>query len=392
MALADDVLTLLFQRGERAALSKSGRATNVWLSKDVPAYWELSLDARDSCHERLRAAAKADAVELKWSQQGGDDRTVDLIRLRDLQALADFVGVHTTVAQVERARQCLVSWVGVVARVDEILERWAAMKKVRGLSPAAAPDLADALRVLDALQAGTGEDQIVRRLSVELFRDSKRIERIDRHLDLLTSESIQAPARSWEEVFGGLGLVKEPQPFLVAGQGQLQLAAGEACPVVQPFVGVANKVLTSYAGRPAWILTVENLTTFHLCSQLPNATEGVILFTGGMPSPSWCRAYRAVLAGVPAKVPAFHWGDIDAGGFRIAARLRECVEQDRPFLPWLMLATELPSEIQPEPADATTTLSMRRHAVRAGWLELAAVLPDACIEQEVIPPRLPSIR
>lgn len=391
MALVDEVLARLFERGDNACQSTSSRAIQVWLSKDLPAYWELSLDARDACHERLRAAEKAGAVELAWSKQGGDDRTVDLVRLRDLRALADFLRCETTADRVEQARKCLAIWMDAVPRVGEIFERWAAMKKVRSFSPTAAPDFADALRVLDAVQARAGEDQIVRRLSVELFHDSKRIEQLDRHLDVLTGESLAAPARSWDEVFGELGLVKEPQPFLVAGQGELQLVDGHTCPVARPFVGVANKALAGYVGQPAWILTVENLTTFHLCSQLPGAPDGLILFTGGMPSPTWCRAYGAVLAGVPQEVPAYHWGDIDAGGFRIAARLRECVEQGRLFRPWLMLVGELPGGIEPRPADAVTVANMRRHAGRAGWLDLAAILPDACIEQEIVPPRLPSL-
>lgn len=390
MTLAERVLTQLFERGDRAAAEqRTGRAIQLWLADDVPDYWKLKLDARDACHRELQTAERAGAVELHWSKQGGDDQTVDLVKLRDLDALAGVLNRSTNAVRVDAARRQLAEWLETTPRLNEIVGRWAELKKVRGLAPEAASDLSDALRVLEALRTRSGEDQIVRRLSVDLFGDSKRIEQLERYIDILTADSLAAPARGWEEVFGGLGLVKEPQPFLVAGQGQLQLIDGKTCPVVVPYVGVANRSIAGYIGQPAWILTVENLTTFHLCSQLADAQDGLILYTAGMPSPSWCRAYRAVLAGTSPRVHAYHWGDIDAGGFRIAAKLRECIELDRDFKPWLMLASDLPETIKRRQADATTLGSMRRDAQRAGWVELAALLADSCIEQEAIWPELP---
>jgi hypothetical protein len=50
----------------------------------------------------------------------------------------------------------------------------------------------------------------------------------------------------------------------------------------------------------------------------------VLLYTGGMPSPSWKRVYRLLLTSLPVKARVFHWGDIDAGGFRIADHLAAC--------------------------------------------------------------------
>jgi len=69
----------------------------------------------------------------------------------------------------------------------------------------------------------------------------------------------------------------------------------------------------------ARLLTVENLASFHDAARAPDADRALLLYTGGMPSPAWRRAYARVLDALPAGLPVWHWGDIDEGGFRIAA-------------------------------------------------------------------------
>lgn len=389
MPLADDVLLRLLKRGEGAALRNSGRAIQERFQDAGLGYWHLPLDERDRCHERLRAAEKAGSVELKWASQGGDDRPIEIVRLRDLAKLAAFLEVGTVASAVARAEECLAPWRRRVPRVDELLERWSVLKKVRGLSTMSAADFADALCVLDALEARQGDDQIVRTLSVELFGNSKRIERLDRHLDILTGESLAAPARHWNEVFSALGLVKEPQPFLIAGTGEILLASGDACPIVKPFVGVSNKAVNGYVGSPRWLLTIENLTTFHVASQLLDGGGGLILYTAGMPSPSWCAGYKRILVSLPIGLPIYHWGDIDPGGFRIAAYLRRWVEPQRQFFPWLMDINSIDHKGAGTAASQTEAQEMRRFARLSEWDDLASRLRGICIEQEAITLSLP---
>jgi hypothetical protein len=364
MALAEDVLSRLLQRGERAALSGSERAIQERFSDAGSDYWRMGLSERDKTHERFLAAEKAGAVNLKWARQGGEDRPLEVVRLRDLDKLATFIGAQTAASAIARAGEILAPWLASTPRVREILERWGALKNVRGLTPSAAGDFADALRVLDAAAASPDEDQIVRVLSARLFGDSKRIEHLVRHLDVLTGETFLATARHWDEVLSPLGLVKEPQPFLVAGAGHLLLADSEECPVVRPFVGVASKAITGYRGSPAWVLTIENLTPFHLASQLDGVGRGLVIYTGGMPSPAWARAYRSILASLPANVPVYHWGDVDVGGFRIAAQIRRHIVGDRSYLPWLMDASKMRGAWEAGEGDSK---EMARQIELAGW-------------------------
>lgn len=389
MSLADETLTRLLQRGERATLRLSDRAIQESFRNTSSPYWRLPLDERDRCHERLRAAEKIGGIELKWARQGGDDRPLDLVRLRDVEKLAAFLNVETVAITVANAHARLESWLQRVPRVGELLQIWQEMKSIRGLTPASAGDFADALFVLDALASRPGEDQVVRSLSTGLFGNSKRIEQLERHLDILTADALSSPARHWNEVFGAIGLVKEPQPFLVAGTGSLHLTSGQNCPVVRPFVGVSNKTVTSYEGAPNWVLTIENLTTFNLAAQLLDGGAGLIVFTGGMPSPSWCATYKRLLASLPPDIAAYHWGDIDQGGFRIAVHIRDRCLDGRAFLPWLMDSSEVLAASRLDATEATRN-AMAKYADKAGWEALARSMQAVCIEQEGITPVLPA--
>lgn len=389
MQRADMVLAKLLARAEQAAVRDSRRAVQESFVDSQSPYWALSLDERDAFHYRMQRAAATGAVELLWAKQGGEDRPLERVRVADTAALAQFLGVATLQGRLGRARTTLAQWAST-RRVLEVLAQWEGLKLVRGIPPEGAADFADALRVLDVLQAEPGEDHVVRSLSVRVFSDSKRIEALNKEIDVLTAEAINSPARHWEEVYSSLGMKKEPQPFLVGGAGHLQLAGDEMCPIVRPFVGVANHAVHGYTGMPAWVLTVENLATFHTASQLLNGGPALIFFTGGMPSPSWIAAFNRILSSLPTAIPSYHWGDIDQGGFRIAAKIRIACMGERLFHPWLMDARQVLATARQQ-VPSSTRQAMVRSAVAAGWLELAETMVGEVIEQESIPVALPSM-
>lgn len=241
MSLAENVLSRLLQRGERATLSASARAIQERFNDAGSDYWRMSLSERDESHERFLAAERIGAVGPKWARQGGEDRPLEVVRLRDVDTLATFLGAQTAASAIARAGEVLEPRLVSSPRVREILDRWGSLKAIRGLTPSAAGDFADALRVLDAAAASPDEDQIVRVLSARLFGDSKRIEKLVPHLDVLTGETLLSTARHWDEVLSPLGLVKEPQPFLIAGAGQLVLADGVECPSRSPVRGCVQQ-------------------------------------------------------------------------------------------------------------------------------------------------------
>ena len=157
------------------------------------------------------------------------------------------------------------------------------------------------------------------------IRDSKRIEKLVPIIDLLTATEGDSIARHPEAVLAFIGLKKYPIPFLVAGVGALilkdQSGGTTTAPVPYPYVGYEPRVIRGYVGSPSYVLSVENLTTFHeLANNRAGKVAGLIVYTGGFPSPSGIKAYQFVTSEVPPSTPIYHWGDTDLSGFRIAVQ------------------------------------------------------------------------
>src|SRR5690606_20548781 len=129
-------------RGERARLRGSNRAIRESFGAHESAYWKQSLDERDQMHAHMQDAEVKGAIELEWAKQGGDDRPLEAIVLRDLDELADYLELPTTSASVARAAGLLAPWKHV-PRVTELLSIWSNLKRVRSLGPGAAADFVD---------------------------------------------------------------------------------------------------------------------------------------------------------------------------------------------------------------------------------------------------------
>lgn len=386
----DVVLRDQLQRGERKRVTGSTAAppkTNLKPTTSI--YWKQNFDERMRGHEQIRAAVRKSAIDAGWGDQGGEDRPLDWVRVRDVDALATLLGVSTNVDQLQAAQAGLKPWLGRYARLDEVLQAWSTMRRVRAVGPESWESWRDALRVLEALAVTPGEDQVIRVLSGHLFSDTKRIEQLLPQLDVLSGEGLASRHRSKWEVLKTLGLVKQPMPLMVAGVGRIRMEEGPDCTIVRPYVGVAPRSIRGFVGTLAWVLTIENLTTFHQAAEaLRGRDDGLVVFTGGMPSPAWVTGFCALTCELPPGTVFHHWGDIDVGGFRIAARLQEIAMPASVSLqPWLMDITldGRGNEVKDSTRDA-----MRAAAIRAGWSTFDR-LPALTLEQERVSVILPSL-
>lgn len=385
----EDVLREQLQRGERKRVTGSRIAPpKTSLTPVDSIYWQQPFDERMRGHEQIRTAVQRGAVVVGWAEQGGEDRPLEWVRVRDVDALANLLGTATNADQLREARTGLASWLDTYPRLAEVLEAWAALRRVRTLGPASWTSWRDAVHVMDALAARPAEDQVIRVLSGRLFSDTKRIERLLPQLDVLSGEGLGSRPRGKWEVLKTLGLVKQPLPLMIAGVGTIQLTDGPHCTIVRPYVGVAPRSVQGLLATPAWVMTIENLTTFHMAAEaLKGREDGLIVFTGGMPSPAWIGGFRHLTSGLGATSTFYHWGDIDAGGFRIAARIREAAMPPGAQLrPWLMDITKFPSGRK---VSGSVRDAMRASAARAGWSNLTE-MPALAIEQEQIEMRLPA--
>ena len=398
-AVAIAALDALLRKAERAWARQAPKTQTLRFSEaSFDQYLNLPMHQdKAAAHAELRNAERASAISIEWERRAGEDGQIERITLVDADAVARILGETPAWAAYDQAEAQLSAW-SDLSNVQPILARWRAGKLVRGLSPARVADFVDACRVISARRnQSSDEDVLIRRFSAGLFSDSKRIEGIGAALDALTAESLDAPWREVEDVFSALGLIKMPQPVLLAGTGTVELVDGSRLQIPLPYIGLAPESIRriELPDDAAYVLTIENLTTFHeVAMGKAGKPSGLIIYTAGMPSPALRRVYGPRLESALAngRRRRLHWGDIDLGGFRIAACLARA--HHSPLELWAMDPSEHPDAASRKTLSGDELREIARIAACHGWDSIAerVVADKRAIEQEAVPVSLPGVR
>lgn len=255
----------------------------------------------------------------------------------------------------------------------------------------------DACRLLEQCRRQLYSDVSQRRVSTQLFGDSKRIEGLGTILDLLTAPAFdKAEPRHREAVFASLGLLQHPQPVLVAGNitilaGRSKTVAAPAVPAF-PYSGYAPHFLHGAHGNPGYLLSVENLTTFNeIAAEMAGPLAGAVVYTGGYASPSMLKAYMRLACSLPAATPIYHWGDTDLHGFRIARQLAETLQPEGRRLHLWMMGRYVEGHEQ-HPLPRQDLLHILKICDDWGWSDTGAAVATSglTLEQEIQPLVLPA--
>lgn len=304
---------------------------------------------------------------------------IERVELVDATKLASILGEVPHAARVRSARQALAARVDEHPVLVDVIACWEKLKKVRGTGPDDAPNWAMACDVIAYCRAQVtlgATETPVRDASSRLFKDSKRIESLSSRIDVLLAGNVEDDARGETEVLEELGLFREPQPARLAGNVVIRRERG-AFTLDRPYCALPPSTVLGLGSIPRQVLTIENLTTFHVWARQYCDTNVLCLYTAGMPSPAWRAMYVRLLSGLPAETQVLHWGDIDEGGFRIAAVLSRCAgEAGHTLLPWKMRPADVPEMLR-RSAPARTIERMVKYASDAGWHHLAQEMAEA---------------
>jgi hypothetical protein len=398
MSVAAQFLRRLFDKGQTARSRGQSEAIRLRLTPaQCPAYFAMrSLEQAQEFRAELNVAARCGAIHIATAPRLKEPRDVDAIVLRDLAALAVHLGLELRSEAVATASERLRDATAEFAVLTRVLERWNAGQPVRHAGPAAAADLIDAVKVIRARRDAT-EDVLLRRESIRLFADSKRIAAIAPWIDVLLSEQLQSSVADAREVLASLGLLHEPQPWLVAGHGVVKVS-GQPVPLAAPYLGLPAEAVEafSFPSPPRAVLTIENKQTFHEAARAARDAAILVIYTAGMPSPAWRAAYGRALDAVTALgagTAVYHFGDLDVGGLRIAATVsRAAREHGCRIVPWQMAPSDyLAQTVSLKPVASAVAQEMVRWALAADWNTLASAItanPGAA-EQEALQVKLP---
>ncbi|WP_167285049.1 DUF2399 domain-containing protein [Paraburkholderia sp. Cy-641] len=381
-------MTKLLATGEMVSAGRRTRAASLTGSALKPYSESRHLLERESFEAAVRAAADAGAVALEYEKGLGSDRPIVRITLLDVDALAIFLGQPTRHSIAAQARASLAGWFETFPVLESVFSRWESLYKVRGIGPERAMDWADAAAVIVHMTHDTRvreEDLPIREVSAKLFLDSKRIEQLTAPLDVLLSGDIEAEPRVPSDVWAEVGLRREDQPVRLAGAVVVRRQRVSAL-LDTPYGAFPAPTVLGIDGAPAFVLTIENQTTFYSEAKRRADDNVLLIYTAGMPSPAWRAMYERLLADLPSGTPVLHWGDVDEGGFRIAANVAEAARRAGHVLqPYRMSPADIPEDRR-RPVAGGQAGRMRAFAAKAGWAELAVVLAESefTAEQEVL--------
>jgi hypothetical protein len=385
--IARDLLSKLLDAGNKHAAGARARAPALTATNLKP-YSELrSWQQKQECDETFLAARDAGAITLHRDKFNPKDGMVERIDLADTEALARFLGRSTFADQLAQTVALLEPLKMDFPVIQDVIGRWIGMAKVRGLGPqdvsawidAAKTIRACADRELDAIAAP------VREFSARLFLDSKRIEMLTPQLDVLLSGSVEHSPRAATEVWQELGLFREEHPVLLAGH--VLIARDRSTGLIDaPYMGLPAATIQGVASTISDVITIENKTTFHSEAKRHQDDKVLLIYTAGMPSPSWRAMYGRLLGTLPPTTAINHWGDVDEGGFRIASTIAAVARLAGFALqPYRMSPEDVPLEWRVRATERTLE-RIFHFAFAAGWPELGQAVREAgfVAEQEAL--------
>lgn len=326
--IAEDVLGRLLDRIE----TKADRQNRVMESMPKVS---LMYDDRLELHDILKRAADERSVELVYGRRE-NSHNIDKVVLLDPAPLYRMLGRRKPSDLAEAARTKLEARLAALSEeitheqlgvfqavIERVTSAWSEKRNlIRDLGPQDVSDVILVLKSAAALLSRSRDDGMDRRtFSRRVTGDSKFVEnnvgRIADVIRMVASIPDYLDASNMLEYFG---VNRMPHPCLIAGPITYK---GNRLPT-EPYVGIAPE-MTAYLGAdgdPAWLLTVENLASFN--RQVREAAEGgIIIYTGGFPSDATLAAILRLAQATTC--PIFHWGDIDAGGIKIAYRIERAL-------------------------------------------------------------------
>jgi hypothetical protein len=355
--------------------------------------------AQDEFHRVLQDAQRAGGIALEQERLGRFTGEFARVRLIDADNLYRFLVRAPADSIADAARRTIEESFSEILEDSffreiegEAIAAWKGNKSFLGFTPAQVDNFAVVLRLTHGIVHLAGRDVDHRTFSRRTVKDSKALERWEgRVAQLLKRRDATLAADEPRETLEASGIVRRAHLLQVKGPLHLHSDALKIDGTGEVFIGLpwAAVQQTTLRRRVDYVITIENSTSFwRYCTEV--AGNYLALLSDGFPARDVLSSMTHLVktARADADVPIYHWGDIDAGGVRIAAHL-----EDSFGVPIIL------HEMKPALALAFGTLlqsrkGLERLATRAGdvgalarWLSSGEA---KALEQEELNPEAPT--
>ncbi len=166
-------------------------------------------------------------------------------------------------------------------------------------------------------------EQFIREFSIRIFKDSKFFQTIQTKVENLLYEYGDFPEK--DKILPSFNLVKTPTYVNYKGAGKI-IISGQTIDLLKlsSDIAISSKMLPdieSIEVLGSKVITIENLTSFHRF----NEQDFFVIYLGGFHN-TVRRAFIKKLYEQNPQKQYYHFGDIDAGGFRILEHLKSKTE------------------------------------------------------------------
>lgn len=356
--------------------------------------------AQDDFHRVLQDAQRAGGITLDRERVGRFTGEFARVRLIDADRLYKFLVRAPADSIAETARRIIEDSISDILEdpffreiEGEAISAWGRSKSFLGFRPAQVDSFITVLRLAHGITHLTGRDIDHRTFSRRTVKDSKALERWEgRVTQLLKRRDESLAGDEAREILEASGIVRRAHLLQVKGPLRLRSDALKIEGTGEVFIGLpwAAVQQATLSRTVDYIITIENSTSFwRYCTEITG--NYLALLSDGFPARDVLSsmAHLVKTARAVANVPIYHWGDIDAGGARIAAHLEDAfgvsvsLHEMKPALA-LALGTPLQSR-----------KGLERLAVRAGDVgELSRWLRGdnaKGLEQEELDPKAPGM-
>ncbi len=327
-SLARAILTAFAESYPSSAHYRGGRKLRLgnW-SRRLPKI-EKEVEEREAFLAAVEALESEKVISVKWERFRVGE-SVEALYLEDPEKLYEMIGAT---APWDR-REELLSALGRAPWTDpglaELSDRLQALLEEHHLLPISeATELTDLGRILLLSEADTAGTPL-RALSIRLFGDSKRLERLLPAADKLSTEA------DGDAVSARLGLKRSYPEVSFSLFGSASLPAGpwqlSGEPLTAPLqtiraIGALHLRHPERTDSP-WVLSVENKESFYAVTEAArrgweslgeSAPPSAVVYTAGHPGDA-VRALLVLLAREASAV--LHFGDMDPDGLLILQEL-----------------------------------------------------------------------
>jgi hypothetical protein len=290
--------------------------------------------AQDEFHRVLHDAQRAGGIVLEAERLGRFTGEFARVRLVDVDRLYKFLARSPsgTIADAARRRisdavpEMLADPFFVEIECDAVAA-WKGNKRFLGLAPADVDSFITILRLVHGIIHLNGRDIDHRTFSRRAVKDSKALERSEgRVAQLLKRRNPDLAGMEPWEIVESYGIVRRAHLLQLKGPLRLSSDALTIRGTGQVFIGLPWAAIqeASLTQPVDYILTIENPTSFwRYCTEIGG--RYLALLSDGFPARDVLSSMTHLVKAARAvcNAPVYHWGDIDAGGVRIAAHLED---------------------------------------------------------------------